>query len=319
MATVAKPEERAAWLAWRSKGIGGSDAAAIAGLSPWKSPYVVWLEKTGQLLDDGHESEAMRWGTLLEPVIADEFEHRTGLYVTHRQLQAENPEEPWRRATLDGLVAEPSRHELDEALGIYEGKTTSTIRYGLDWSSGIPDHYALQVQHNLAVTGQDRAWVTCLIGGQELVIHEVERDPDVIAELLEIEREFWWRVEHMKPPAADGTSRTADAIREAFSEPTPGRTIELPDELRQHLYALADARALKKQAEAREKEAQNALMAALGDAEAALLDGREVITWKGVEDHRLDQKALRAEMPEVAEKYTRTATLRRFLLKDKEL
>lgn len=301
------------WLEWRRAGIGGSDAAAIAGLSPWRHPYAVWLEKTGQLPPGSvEESEAMRWGTLLEPVIADEFERRSELDVIRRQSRVEHPREPWRRVTLDGIVV--SRHD-EIPLGAYEGKTTSALRWGLDWSEGIPTHYAIQVQHTLAVLDLDRAWVTCLVGGQSLRIFQVERDPVAIEVLLGIEREFWARVTgELPPPPVDGGLPTARAIREAFHESTPGKTVDL-SRARVPLYELLNAKAEQREAETRVRRAEGELMAALGDAEVGELDGEPVVTWKAHDERRLDQAALREAEPEVAERFTRTSTVRRFLLK----
>ena len=65
------------WLELRRQGIGGSDAAAILGLNPWKTPMDVWLEKTGEFTRDDEENEQMYWGTVLEAVVAEEFKaHR---------------------------------------------------------------------------------------------------------------------------------------------------------------------------------------------------------------------------------------------------
>jgi putative phage-type endonuclease len=306
------------WLEWRRHGIGGSDAAAIAGLSPWRSPFVVWLEKTGQLpANAADESEAMRWGTLLEPVIADEFELRRDRLVVRRQSLWEDPCEPWRRVTLDGLVirsADPTR-----ALGVYEGKTTSALRHALDWSAGIPLHYAIQVQHTLSVLALDRAWVTCLVGGQRLEIHEIDRDPEAISILLSMEREFWQRVEgNLPPPPVDGGSRTAAAIREAFRESSPGEIVELGDDWRAPLRELEEWRRLRASAETHIAEIENRITAAMAEAEIAELDGREVVTWKAHQRHSLDVAALREAEPEIADRFTRTQTVRRLLVKASE-
>ena len=63
--TVEEMKDRAAWLRMRSGGIGGSDAAVIAGLSPWKSPYELYLEKTGEAAaPDLSDNERVYWGTV---------------------------------------------------------------------------------------------------------------------------------------------------------------------------------------------------------------------------------------------------------------
>lgn len=69
---------REEWLSIRQKGIGGSDAAVVLGLSKWKTPFELWLEKTGQVMPEESQSEAAYFGTILEDVVAKEFELRSG-------------------------------------------------------------------------------------------------------------------------------------------------------------------------------------------------------------------------------------------------
>ena len=66
------------WLAWRNKGIGGSDASVVCGINKYKSPVELWLEKTDQI-EHSEAGEAAYWGTVMEPIIRSEFEKRTGL------------------------------------------------------------------------------------------------------------------------------------------------------------------------------------------------------------------------------------------------
>jgi predicted phage-related endonuclease len=70
--------DRAAWLERRRQTLGASDAAAALGLSPYCSPLQLYLRKIGSLPEQ-EETEAMRWGTLLEPLLAREYTRRTGL------------------------------------------------------------------------------------------------------------------------------------------------------------------------------------------------------------------------------------------------
>jgi predicted phage-related endonuclease len=138
----------------------------------------------------------------------------------------------------------------------------------------------------------------------------------VIELLLRFERTFWARVEgRLGPPPVDGSVHTTAAIREALRASTPGKAVELPAELAPTLKTLVEAKSAIKVAEGWAREAQNALMVSMGDAEVAYLDGREVVTWREHEEHRLDQKALREAEPALAERYTRTSTVRTFLVK----
>ena len=69
------------WLKYRTQGIGGSDVSIIAGINPFRSAYQLWLEKTGQAEPEEAESEYAHFGTLLEPIVRNEFTRRTGIKV----------------------------------------------------------------------------------------------------------------------------------------------------------------------------------------------------------------------------------------------
>src|SRR4029077_17336098 len=192
-------------------GIGASDAAAICGLSTWSTPYVVWLDKTGRVpLDHGDGADSrMLWGQRLEQLVLDSFEERTGMRVIHRGELVRHATNPWMLATLDGVAVEDTHGIL---LGVFEAKT-STGRDG-QWRDGVPDAYVLQVQHQLEVTGLERAWVPVLLGGQDFEIHELVRDDALVELLLDMEQYFWHHhVLGDVPPAMDTSRRTEDALR----------------------------------------------------------------------------------------------------------
>lgn len=304
--------DRESWLAWRRQGIGGSDAAAVCGLDPYRTPYALFLEKMG-VLDSAEENERMLWGRLLEPPIADEFERRQGLWVCQRQLMSVHPERSWQRATLDGKVFDNPAGD-GASLGIYEGKTTHA-HWESDWAEGVPERYTLQIQHNMAVTDDERAYVTCLIGGQKLVIHVVERDDELIGMLVDLETDFWRRVQEGTPPPIDGSEATADAIRAAFPMADPGEAVELPDEALELVREIEAAQAEEKVAHERLQQAKSQLMAQLGGAAIGMYAGRELVTWKSVTARRLDSDALKQAHPEIVAEFTKESSYRRFLTK----
>lgn len=297
------------WIEWRRKGIGGSDAAGIAGISPWASPMSVWLSKVGLDGDGAEQSEAMRWGILLEPIVIQEFENRSSLFVRHRQTQVVHPQHEWMRATLDGVV----RDTLDpsiEALGVYEGKTAGDWGRAA-WDDGVPEHYIVQVMHQMAITGLQRAWVVALLAGQRLVTHVIERDQESIDILMELEDTFWRRyVLTHTPPPVDGSERTTEAIRDAFTQ-SSAATIELPaaalDLVRQINAATVDEKAAAERAES----ARNTIRLLLGDAEVGLYAGAPLATWKQIKSDRIDVEELRAREPGTAARYTKTSSYRR--------
>lgn len=303
---VARVEDmpREEWLALRREGLGGSDAAAVAGLCPWRSPLAVWMEKSG--LEPGEKTgENLLWGNLLEPVVRGEFQRRTGFKVQKCPYLLASPERPWMRANLDGLVREPG------GLGVLEIKTTSSWMER-HWEDGhVPDHYRLQVAHYLGVTGLSFCWVAALIGGQRLVLTRIDRDEALLHSLLEIERAFWeGHVLGKVPPDPGGTDADAEALKSLF----PGGNEEeavLSPETQTLVGQWERAREEERAAEERRKEAENRLKALMGDHERARV-GERTIRWSTVESRRLDTKALQAAHPDICGQFTKTSVARRF-------
>jgi putative phage-type endonuclease len=303
--------DRTAWLAWRREGIGASDAAAIAGLDPYRGPMSIWLAKTGRLpLEDDEVSEHVLWGNLLEPAIAEEFERRTGLFVPARALMLEYTELPgrqWMRATIDGLVSDlpPGLHSSGDApLGVLEIKTVAGFK-GAAWADGaMPEHFTLQVQHQLAVTGLQHAWLAVLFGGQRMEIRELERDEELIDSLVGLEEAFWTKhVLADVPPGGDGLEGTTEDLRRAFAD-AGGPAVDLPAEVETLIAEREIGKAEQEAGEARAAIASQALMAMLGSAEVGMLGGQPRITWKRHERTTVDLAGLRVEVPELVQKFT---------------
>ena len=146
------------WLEYRKQGIGGSDAAVVCGISRYKSPVELWMEKTGQLPSQ-ETGEAAYWGNLLESLVREEFTKRTGISVTKPSALYQSGEHPFMLANVDGLCEDPVHGPC-----IFEAKTASAYKAG-EWEDAIPDEYMIQIQHYMAVTGYQGAYIAVLIGG----------------------------------------------------------------------------------------------------------------------------------------------------------
>lgn len=295
--------EREAWLEWRRHGLGGSDAAVLLGLSSYRSPVELWLDKMGELVDE--PTEAMEMGSALEPLIQERFEAKTGQSVQEAQKWVEHPQRPWMRATIDGLVQD------GDELCLYEAKATS----GWAWKDGIPDYVMVQIQHNLEVTGLDRCYLVVFRGDRLAVqVEEVARDPEVIAAIVQAEEHFWTHyVLPRKCPPAVGTPSEAEALKAAYEESEPD-SVDLGDEGASLVLDMRRAQAARKEAEREEGKAKAGIMTLLGKAEVGTVNGDVAVTWKTVETRRLDQKRLSAEHPEVVEAYSSVGRSRRFIL-----
>ena len=177
-----KELDREEWLEQRRQGIGGSDAAKVLGVSRWGGPLSVYLEKKGLYIPDD-PGEPAYWGTVLEDVVAREFEKRSGLRVQRQNKIFTHPDYPWMLANID-------RRIVGQKKGL-ECKTASNFM-GDEWEGDeLPDAHYIQIQHYMAVMGWEACWVACLIGGQRYVQKEVQRNPGLINTIIEKEREFW--------------------------------------------------------------------------------------------------------------------------------
>lgn len=210
------------WLEYRKLGIGGSDASIVCGISRYKSPVELWLDKTGQLPAQ-EAGEAAYWGTQLEALVRSEFSKRTNIIVSepHQLLQSE--EHPFMLANLDGVCESP-----EHGICIFEAKTASAYKAG-EWEDSIPDEYQLQIQHYMAVTGYAGAYIAVLIGGNTFRWKFVERDEELISMLIQLENDFWSHVQNGTPPPLDGSSASAKFLAERFPNSKPASHIALPD------------------------------------------------------------------------------------------
>lgn len=311
---------RADWLEKRKAGIGASDVAGILGLSPWATPFTVWADKTKDLADD--QNESMYWGSALEDVVADEFEKQTGLHVHGRQWLVRHPDYEWAMATIDGFAEEapwePDEDEYIEPLGLVEVKTDSTFG---GWKDGIPDHYRIQIQWQMFVTGLTRCWVAVLHGGRTFRIYDgaddpVEFDPDLAEKIFRRVSEFRDRyIVGDETPDADSSDATARILTDLW-EADDEKVIELSGDMAADLEALRGWKREQKRVDARVKELEARIKTSLQEATVGTVGGVEAVTWKPVTSRRVDSKRLKSERPDVYEKFSKESSYRRFMVKE---
>ena len=295
------------WLEYRKLGIGGSDASVVCGISRYKSPVELWLDKTGQLPPQ-EAGEAAYWGTQLEPFVRAEFTKRTGIEVIRRSELLQSEEHFFMLANLDGVCEVP-----DYGTCIFEAKTASAYKAG-EWDDAIPDEYQLQIQHYMAVTGYKAAYIAVLIGGNTFRWKFVERDEELISMLIDLEADFWKHVQDCTPPPLDGSDASAKFLARRFPSSTPKSQITLPDAAADLLSQYDDACEELEIVTERKQRAENLLKEMLGENEVGT-SGSHIVTWKSVSQERLDSKTLKAEHPALCKKYTNKTSYRRFTIK----
>ncbi|MDY5806439.1 MAG: YqaJ viral recombinase family protein, partial [Lachnospira sp.] len=296
------------WLKWRKKGLGGSDIAAILGISKWSSAIDIWLQKTNQKFDETIENEAMTWGKILEPVIREQFKQKTGKKVVEVHSILQNEEYPFMICDVDGLT-----EDSEGNAAILEVKCVSEYKRS-EWDNDqIPYYYMTQVMHYLAVTGLDTAYVVALVGCNSMIVREVKADQEMIAMLVACEKNFWDKVVNCVRPEADAS----DACKELLDSLYRGGVSEqivLPEEAIEFVDLYLEASADEDSAKAKKQLASNRLKEIMGDYNSATCLGHTV-SWKPVSTDRFDSKKFKEDEPELYAKYTKTSVSRRFSLK----
>lgn len=298
---------REEWLRYRKCGIGGSDVAAILGISKWNSAISLWLDKTNQTNELVEENEAMQWGTIMEPIIRNHFAEVTGKTVVEVKAMLQHPEYPFMLADVDGLTEDDAGNPA-----ILEIKTASEYKRA-EWENDIPSYYQTQVQHYLCVTGVQKAYVAVLIGGNSFKVYEVDADAEIQSMLIAVEKDFWNKVQNMIRPEMDG-SDAAKNLLDSLYHGGISEKIVMPDEAIEYVDAYIEACAEEDNAKAKKQEASNHIKEIMGDYDKATCLGHS-ISWKPVSSERLDSKALKESEPEIYEKYVKKSISRRFTIK----
>lgn len=301
---IIKPKSHDEWLKAREAGIGASEVAAILGLSPWETPFSLWLKKTHQV-PPTEETDAMRRGHYLEDAVVQWWMHETGEQVikaSAADIIYVHPEHPYMRVTPDRIVKGRKK--------ILEVKSTA-----ISMGESIPDYYLAQVTYQMYVTGIHQAELIYIQGGLTFGRFIVEYD-EAFANFIASEVQKFW-IENVlggKEPDAINVSDLAVKVPKS----TPEKSIRADDTA---TAQIAEIREKKAQYEALGKEIetlQDSLKMYMTDSEAILDEtGAVLITWKSGKDKTsFDSKTFATENPELYAKYCKTVPgARTFIIK----
>jgi putative phage-type endonuclease len=263
-------------VALRRTGIGGTDASAILGLNPYRTPLQVWAEKRG-LVAEREQTDAMYWGAALEPVIARRYMQETGAQLYH-------PENVFHHAEHDVLLGTPDYMVAGAALKGLEIKTAgahTAHRWGRPGTDEVPSEYVIQCVHYMAVTGAHEWDLAVLIGGQDFRIYTLHWDGDLWAE-IEPQLIAWWQRHMVEGVEPEAVAADNEFMARRFPKNT-GDMLPVTDEL----YALVRERKLatldENDAQERRAAAEAKLKQAIGERDG--IDGEDFrLTWKANRD-----------------------------------
>ncbi len=271
----------------RASGIGGSDAPIVCGVSRWKSPFQLWVQKTqalqGIVEEEDEENDLLLWGTIMEPQILKQFSKKTDRLVTRPKEVIRHADIDWLIAHLDGLQV----HAFEEGRGegVVEAKNVSRF-VSERWLDEPPVEVQVQAQHCMAATGLDYATAVGLVGGHQLVWQDIERNQNFIDAMLEREEKFWERVLADNPPTATAADHkflnTLITPVEAKVVVFDGSATDLDAELHLVLNEIAKQKEVMKPLDEEKKRIEAKIKQMMGDAEEAHTPAGQVYTFKEV-------------------------------------
>lgn len=296
--------EHAQWLEERRRGLGGSDIAAILGLSPFKTAYQIYQEKRKEV-EDWQGNETTDWGKRMEPAIRQWYSDTTGRNVYLPEKIIYNEKYPFMLASIDGFT--------DDSRGVEIKTARSGKGWGEPGTNEIPDYYAVQCHHYMIVTGFPVFDVPVSIMGGSPQLYEVPADKEIHEMIIDACAEFWQRVVDGNPP--DPISY-ADAVAR-FGKVKSDGSIIATDELLHSIQGLRNIRAKIKEFEDVEETLRAKLIIALGDHADTLIDssGNTLVTYKLSNGRKsFDGKRFEKEHPDLYQQYLKVGEPSRRLL-----
>lgn len=297
------------WHDLRGNGLGGSDIGTMLGLNAYKSTYQLWLEKTGQIeAPDISDKIQIQVGNELEDLVTRLFEQESGLKVQKDNKTHYHKDYNFLLANIDRKIIG------DKAL--LECKTTSAFSSSQWDEDEIPASYIMQVQHYLNVLDYDYAYIAVLIGNHDFKFKRIERDQELIDMYTKEAIKFWnENVLKNVAPEIDGSPATKEALNLVDYEPL--NSLAILSSQKEKLVELGNVKAQIKELTQYQTEIENKLKNYMYENEAdELLSGEFKVTWKETKRTLIDTKALKKEMPDVYEQYSKETTYKRFTVKE---
>jgi len=274
---VGSPE----WQAARAEGLGGSEVAAVLGLSPWVSRFALWHRKTG-LIDGQLDTPAMSWGRRLEDAIAQKWADDHPEFRMRKTGTWHSKARPWQIGNPDRLLSDISG--LDEPPAILEVKTAHGMdahEWGESGTDQIPVYYRCQGMHYMDVFGMTTCHFAVLIGGSDYREYRIEFDHAEACVMREAGEEFLASVASGQRPDIDESDSTYHTVRQLHPD-IDGTDIDVPQRIGANYL---EACSIFTDAKAAKQCATSELLDAMGTAKYAVHQGERIAMRSAIGDN----------------------------------
>lgn len=302
----------------RSKFLGGSDIAAVVGISPWKTRLQLWSDKTTPRVEGARKrvfSRGIRWESVVAEMLVEELQskgHKVEIIQTNQRYR--DDVHPWMAAEIDFEVRLDDEAEVTNV----ELKTVHPFKardWGESGGDGQPDHYTAQVMHGLGVTRRRKAMLAALFGADELRTYPIAADDNVIQWLRASAVDFW--TNHVLagvPPPPD----TLDDLERLFpKELTGGAPLLADDALAQDVLRMRAIAAEIKARQAESEALEFRVKRAMKDAAVLVMpNGKDAITWAERTGKSLDHDLIKERDPKLYREAQKPWAARVFTLKN---
>ncbi|OIS50227.1 hypothetical protein A4A29_02405 [Staphylococcus equorum] len=291
------------WKQLRTHSIGGSDCGTILGMNNYQSPFTLWQKK---LWADNYEEDIsdkiqVKFGHYNEQFVAKLFEEKTGKKLRKHNKMMYHKDYDFISANVDRVVIGEN--------ALLECKTTSEFLKD-KWKDGnVPASYMAQCYHYMAVTGVDVVYIAVLFGNSEFHYETIERDEEIINDIINAEVEFWneYIVKGQRPPA-DDSEVTSKALNNFWKE-TKNDVVNFDEEKTALFKGILAIKEQQKELDKQLKGHQNQLKELLGENEFGEVSDYKA-SWKKQNRESFDAKRFKEENPELYEQYKKSSTTR---------
>jgi putative phage-type endonuclease len=288
----------------RKKGIGGSDASAVCGISKWRTPLDVFSDKTTSEINQSEDNRYKYWGRMLEPVIIDHYKEIKGKQLVS-SVFGKSEKHPFMLANIDARI---------EDGGILECKTADA-RVAKEWgetdSDFIPDEYLLQCAHYAIVFDAPYVDLAVLIGGNDFRIYTYKRNSDLEDVMVAREKEFWENhVLKNIPPKPITVGDLANIAK------TNGNMKTADDAIKKLVEKLKEVEKTIKSYEDQKTALSFTVKQIIGDYDGLLDEyGNPLATWKIQQANRFDTTLFKKLHPDIYSQFTKPSSSRVFRLR----